>query len=1800
MNTQAFRRLWATMLTVLLLFTNLSFFSIFGEPLSTQEHGLWQISLPVDSGEVTHLFNVGTDAVLITKFNKKSSIYTFNGLSWNTIATDLPEIDVAYESHGQFIILGNKEGKVFRTYTKSEDSWNFSSITNPALFKSEKAGALYANGLQLIVSIDKVGIFRSNDAGQNWTTITGNMTSINSKLEDVLPRAITVYQNNVIVGSKKFGILVSQNTGDGAGTIWTSHSDGLSGNALEIFEFAHEENVLSVATKGGIYTTNLDQQQMPTTFTADALTNGQDFRIIRNLNGQLFSSDRTLVYLLLNDLFIPYSDRPSTITYNEVKGLASSGNDLLVAYKQGVIITPIHRDVNSNPGSDSGSDSGQQTPPTLWRSIGPNQNQTTQLLNLGEDILLIQKNNKRSFIFEMNDQEKFNPIASDLPEIDVVYVEGDNLYVLGNKEGKIFRRYYKDNSNWAYQDLNRPAEFGSERAVTLFVDGDNMLVTIEKVGLFKSVNSSANWTLINSNMSAIHSKLEDILPRALIVHEDTVFAASKKFGLLYSTNAFDSEHTPTWIQFTQGLNTANSMELFDILKHGTDLIIATKAGAYRVLLDEDGIPSDQFHEMEGLELSEVRSLNSLEGKLVAGTKNMVFYLNGTQFEPYKDKPADLIIDEARSLSSSQGVLYIGHKLGVIATSLTVTPDTVETIASKIKHINAPLANATKLQLPTVPNGFSINVYSSSNFDTINLDGTITPPSTDEIVTLVLKIEDTQSHAAFTSPIAILVPKAVTAGDYDGTYTATVNAYGGPLTLSVTVLQNKIVAVTILSHRESIERNNVVQSLNTIPQRIVEANSDQVDTISGATVTGYAITTAVRLALRETGVLPKAPEQSHKIIIGDGQESVSIIKTTEGYVLVQKIKDQKRSLITRMTSTYEVLENFETSTEVDFGFYHQTTQTIYLLGAKEGPILLTSLDQGATFTQSIPTGLGKEKIEWLMAHGNDLIAVVGKFGIYRSSDKGLTWYLDNGNLPVSPEKASEYDARRIYAIKDIYFMATKKQGLLRSTDLKNWQPVTTSGLSSDGRDVWELSQSPSGNLLFITGKAGIWSLPLEDALAENPSGSWQREAHTAARKEGRALMTIDSALFALTKDLTLLHYNEKSTPPGFEPFFERPSGFSGEDSKSQVFNPMSSELLLAHKSGLVTYPIDLFTATGNGTFEGMGMGHEGPIRVKVTLKNHTITQISILSHNETTSMSEVRRALDKTPKDIVTQQKIDVDSVSGATYTSKGISQAVKRALIKTSFVSDPYSADMNWNGPRATVEPPSAPTLPSLLIPKGSLTRDHQNRMRLELPTAALKDALMKSNYSNTLEVEIDQADDKSPLAIALTSEIGKILVDANKPLIIKTGAVYYHIEPKLIQQLQRHPVYGLLKEVTLIIEDIPVEDLDISESVTYKAPAIFFNLEVSYENGMTHHKHFDRIWSERLIKLSKDVDPSHDILTGVVLINGQWEPVLTKFILIDHEWYASILRNGNSTYTVISHDSSFDDIANHWAYHSINTLGQQKIVKGYKGDFLPDRTVTRAEYATMLIRALGLTSAQSSTDSNQSLSLHYSDLEQHNWFYNALSTAVAYDLLTGYGNGLLAPNATITREEMAAMTLRAYDLITKARASSIQTARPSIELVDGIYRASASGYSSNIVIDTHVINGKIENLTLISHAETPGFVDIAMEEMRRRILFEQKPDVDSVSGATITSRGISNAVQGALSQASQGELPKRLPANERDYEDFIDIAPWARETVLRALELGLMVGSEGLFRPKEYTSRAEAATLLARLIENLKSDAWQ
>jgi len=101
-----------------------------------------------------------------------------------------------------------------------------------------------------------------------------------------------------------------------------------------------------------------------------------------------------------------------------------------------------------------------------------------------------------------------------------------------------------------------------------------------------------------------------------------------------------------------------------------------------------------------------------------------------------------------------------------------------------------------------------------------------------------------------------------------------------------------------------------------------------------------------------------------------------------------------------------------------------------------------------------------------------------------------------------------------------------------------------------------------------------------------------------------------------------------------------------------------------------------------------------------------------------------------------------------------------------------------------------------------------------------------------------------------------------------------------------------------------------------------------------------------------------------------------------------------------------------HWAKAQVNEMYSRKIINGVAdGIFEANRGITRAEFATIVVKALGLEPKGSNS---------FKDVNTSDWFYDYVGTASSYGIILGVGEGKFDALRSITREEAMAMVQRA------------------------------------------------------------------------------------------------------------------------------------------------------------------------------------
>lgn len=112
--------------------------------------------------------------------------------------------------------------------------------------------------------------------------------------------------------------------------------------------------------------------------------------------------------------------------------------------------------------------------------------------------------------------------------------------------------------------------------------------------------------------------------------------------------------------------------------------------------------------------------------------------------------------------------------------------------------------------------------------------------------------------------------------------------------------------------------------------------------------------------------------------------------------------------------------------------------------------------------------------------------------------------------------------------------------------------------------------------------------------------------------------------------------------------------------------------------------------------------------------------------------------------------------------------------------------------------------------------------------------------------------------------------------------------------------------------------------------------------------------------------------------------------------------------------DPGYPDLkpGSHWAYHDMATVYHLGIFTP-EGHYMPNKELTRAEMADMLVKTFDLSGIKGAK---------FTDLSRDHWAYHAINLLASNHITSGYADGTFRPEASVTRAEFAVFMSRAMD----------------------------------------------------------------------------------------------------------------------------------------------------------------------------------
>jgi disulfide oxidoreductase YuzD len=367
-----------------------------------------------------------------------------------------------------------------------------------------------------------------------------------------------------------------------------------------------------------------------------------------------------------------------------------------------------------------------------------------------------------------------------------------------------------------------------------------------------------------------------------------------------------------------------------------------------------------------------------------------------------------------------------------------------------------------------------------------------------------------------------------------------------------------------------------------------------------------------------------------------------------------------------------------------------------------------------------------------------------------------------------------------------------------------------------------------------------------------------------------------------------------------------------------------------------------------------------------------------------------------------------------------------------------------------------------------TVNSDGQTVLTVTVDTDKLAQILASEGVGATVVIPIRGGADVA--AGTLTGDMLKDMEDQDATLVIQTETGTYTVPASAMdldaafQQLGADISPSEIR-VTVSISEPAASMTQVVEyaaqdgGFTIMVPAVDYTITCTCGDKTVAVSGFNS-YVERTIAIPEGVDPTR-ITTGVVIDpDGTVYHVPTRIIIIDSKPYTVICSLTNSTYSVIWNPVEFSDVSNHWAKDAINDMGARMVATGVGNNMYdPDSDITRAEFAAVMVRALGLSPGSGESG--------FDDVEPDFWYCGYIKTAASYGIIKGYDNGSFGPNDSITREQAMTITARAMT-ITKLNTSMTENEADALlsAFEDG---ASASSFAINSIaacLKTGIIMG--------------------------------------------------------------------------------------------------------------------------------------
>ncbi|WP_193726593.1 invasin domain 3-containing protein [Paenibacillus guangzhouensis] len=309
---------------------------------------------------------------------------------------------------------------------------------------------------------------------------------------------------------------------------------------------------------------------------------------------------------------------------------------------------------------------------------------------------------------------------------------------------------------------------------------------------------------------------------------------------------------------------------------------------------------------------------------------------------------------------------------------------------------------------------------------------------------------------------------------------------------------------------------------------------------------------------------------------------------------------------------------------------------------------------------------------------------------------------------------------------------------------------------------------------------------------------------------------------------------------------------------------------------------------------------------------------------------------------------------------------------------------------------------------------DGVNAIDAILDMNAVKKVLAAQSASVKSEMAVSIEEEAERVVLRLPMEVIRALADKQVLLTLKTQLGQYRL-PLAGFAAQEAAGTGdeqLLMTIQKRKAEAGLQAAAKQGGFRFMADPVQFTIEL-LNHGKRNERSINGVQS--IIYLADGSVGSVSAIVAWDPLKSNGRPVPTRFIDVDGHAAAVIRGAAGGIFIPISRTPHLSDIQGHWAAPEIADMNRRMIVEGIDdGRFAPNAAVTRAELASLLTRALGLTANQEAA---------FRDVSKASWYNEAVAAVQANGIMNGPENGVFAPDRQVSRQEAIVTMVRALRL---------------------------------------------------------------------------------------------------------------------------------------------------------------------------------